>query len=94
MKLPSGIAVNQADAELPPSWRGLFSAHSTLSIYLHNTSVDLMALDDHDEYLRGALALALVVILTYVKRRRARTLAEWALVLDVLEDMEMAEGEK
>ena len=46
-----------------------------------------MASDDHDERVRGALAVALAVILTYKKRRRARTLAEWALVLDVLEDI-------
>ena len=61
-----------------------------------HTSVDLMASDDHDErLLRGALAeLALVTFFTYEKRHRARTLAEWALVLDVLEDMETAEGEE
>ena len=44
-----------------------------------------MVSDDHDECLRGALAVALVVFLTYEKRRRAKTLAEWALILDVLE---------
>ena len=45
--------------------------------HLHNTSVDLMASDYHDERLWGALAVvALVVFLTYEKRRRARTLAE------------------
>ena len=54
-----------------------------------------MASDDHDErLLRGALAVALGVFLTYEKRRRARTLAEWALVLDVLEGVEAAEGEE
>ena len=53
-----------------------------------------MALDDHDERLRGAPAVALVVFLTYEKRRRATTLVEWVLVLDVLEDMETAEGEE
>ena len=53
-----------------------------------------MASDDHDECLRGALAVALVVFLTYEKRRRARTLSEWALVLTMLEDMETAEGEE
>ena len=51
-----------------------------------------MASDDHDERVRGAFAVALVVVLTYKKRRRARTLVEWALVLDVLEGMETAEG--
>ena len=50
-----------------------------------------MALDDRDEGLRGALAVALVVFLTCEKRRRAKTLAEWALILDVLEDTETAE---
>ena len=44
-----------------------------------------MTSDDHNERLRGAFAVALVVFLTYEKRRRARTLAEWALVLDALE---------
>ena len=53
-----------------------------------------MAPDDHDEHLRGALAVALVVCLTYEKRRRARTLAEWALILDMLEDMETAKREE
>ena len=43
-----------------------------------------MASDDHDGRVRGALAVALVIVLTYKKRRRSRTLAEWALVLDVL----------
>ena len=62
--------------------------------HLHTTSVDLMALDDHDEHLWGALAVALVVVLTYEKRRRARTLAEWTLISDVLEHMETAEGEE
>ena len=52
-----------------------------------------MASDDHDERLKGALAVALVVFLTYQKWCRAKTSAEWALVLDVLEDMETAEGE-
>ena len=33
-------------------------------------------------------------LLTYEKRRRARTLAEKALILDGLEDMETAEGEE
>ena len=41
--------------------------------HLHNTSVDLMASDDHDERLRGALAVALVVFLTCERRHRART---------------------
>ena len=53
-----------------------------------------MASDDQKERLRGTLALALVVFLTYdtyEKRRRARTLDEWALVLDVLTDTETAE---
>ena len=53
-----------------------------------------MAPDDHDERVRGALAIALVVVLTYKKRRRARTLAECALVLGVLEDVETTEGEE
>ena len=53
-----------------------------------------MAADDHDQRLGGALAVALVVFLTYEKRRRVRTLTEWALVLDVLEDMETAGGEE
>ena len=52
--------------------------------HLHNTSVNRMASDDHDKCLRGAIAVALVVFLTYEKRCRARILAEWALVLDVL----------
>ena len=43
-----------------------------------------MPSDDHDERVRGALAVALVVVLTYNKRCQARTLAEGALVLDVL----------
>ena len=53
-----------------------------------------MASDDHDERLRRALAAALVVCLTYEKQHRSRTLAEWTLVLDVLEDMKRAEGEE
>ena len=54
-----------------------------------------MASDDHDELLRGALAtVALVVFSTYERRPRARTLAEWAMVSDVLEDMETAEGQE
>ena len=44
--------------------------------HLHNTSVDLMASDDRDDAFWGALAVALVVLLTYEKRRWARTLAE------------------
>ena len=56
----------------------------TLHLENQNTSpVDLMALDGHDERLRKALAVALVVLLTYEKRRRARLLAEWVLLLDV-----------
>ena len=49
----------------------------------NNTWVHLMASDDHDERVRGALTVALVVFLTYIntKRHRARTLAEWALAL-------------
>ena len=61
---------------------------------LHNTSVDLMASHGHVERPRGALAVALVVFLTYENRHRARTLVERALVLDVLDDMETAEGEE
>ena len=53
-----------------------------------------MASDGHDECLKEALAVPLAVFLTYEKQRQARTLAEWALVLDVLEDMETAEGEE
>ena len=53
-----------------------------------------MTSDDHNERLRGAFAVALVVFLTYEKRRRARTLAEWALVLDALEYIKTAEGEE
>ena len=53
-----------------------------------------MASDDHDERFRRALAVALAVFLTYKKRRRARTLDEWALNLDVLEDMATAEEEE
>ena len=54
-----------------------------------------MASGDHDERVtRGALAVALVVVLTYKKRRRTKTLAEWALDLDVLEDMETTEGKE
>ena len=54
-----------------------------------------MASDDHDERLWGALAVvALVVFLTYEKRRRARTLAEQALILAGLEDTETAKGEE
>ena len=37
--------------------------------HLHNTSVDLMASDDRDDAFWGALAVALVVLLTYEKRR-------------------------
>ena len=51
-----------------------------------------MASDDHDERVRGALNVALVVVLTYKKRRRVRTLVEWALVLDVVENIETLEG--
>ena len=55
--------------------------------HLHNTSVDLMALHDNVERLRGALAVALLVAFsTCDKRRRARSLDEWALVSEVLED--------
>ena len=78
-KLPSGIAVNPAHVEFPSRRRGLPSAHIT--------SVDIMASLDHDERLRGALATTLIVFLTYEKRRRARTLIEWAIILDVLEDI-------
>ena len=48
----------------------------------------LMASGDRHERVRGALAVALVVFLTDEKRRRDRTLTEWTLVLDMLEDME------
>ena len=53
-----------------------------------------MASDNRYERLWGALAVALVVFLTYEKRRRARTLAEYALTLDGLENMVTAEGEE
>ena len=62
--------------------------------HLHNTSVHLTALDDRHERVRGALAVALEVLLTYRKRRRARTLAEWAMVLDGLDDMETRRGKR
>ena len=52
-----------------------------------------MASANYDEHLRGALAEALPV-LTYEKRRQAKTLAEWTLVLDAIEDMETAEREE
>ena len=52
-----------------------------------------MASDDCHERVRGALAVARAVCLTYKERRRARTLAEWALILDVLEDIETTEEE-
>ena len=35
-----------------------------------------MASENHGERVRGALAVALLVFLTYTKWRRARTLAE------------------
>ena len=38
-----------------------------------------------------ALAVALVMFPTYKKRRQARTLVGWALILNVLENMEMTE---
>ena len=53
-----------------------------------------MASDDHDERLREALPVALVVFLAYEKRHRATTFTEWALVLDVLEDKETVEGQE
>ena len=53
-----------------------------------------MVSDDHDEHVRRALAVALVVVLTYKKWFRARTLAEWALVLGMLEDIEATEEEE
>ena len=43
-----------------------------------------MASDDCHERVKGALAVALPVFLAYKKRRRVSTLAERALVLDVL----------
>ena len=55
MKLPSGIAVNPAHVELPPRQRGLSPAQHFE--HLHNTSIDLMASDDHDERLRGERSL-------------------------------------
>ena len=53
-----------------------------------------MVSNGYDERARGALTVALAVLLTYKKRRRARILAQWALALDVLENMEMTEGEE
>ena len=52
-----------------------------------------MALDDDEVCLRAALTVTLVVFLTLEKRRQARTLTEWALILEVLEDMETTEKE-
>ena len=52
-----------------------------------------MASDDRHERVRGALAVALAVFLTYKKLRQARTLVECALVLDTLEHMETTEGD-
>ena len=46
-----------------------------------------MALDDHEVCLKAALAVTLVVFLTLEKRRQARTLTEWALILEVLKDI-------
>ena len=44
-------------------------------------------LDDHKVCLKAALAATLVVFLTLEKRRQARTLTEWALILEVLKDI-------
>ena len=53
-----------------------------------------MALDDDEVCLKAALAVTLVVFLTLEKRRQARTLTEWALILEVLEEeMETTEKE-
>ena len=52
-----------------------------------------MALDDDEVCLKSALAVTLAVFLTLEKRRQARTLTEWALILEVLEDMETTEKE-
>ena len=52
-----------------------------------------MALDDDEVCLKAALALTLVVFLTLEKRLQARTLTEWALILEVLEDMVATEKE-
>ena len=46
-----------------------------------------MALDDREVCLKAALAATLVVFLTLEKRRQARTLTEWALILEVLKDI-------
>ena len=46
-----------------------------------------MALDYHEVCLKAALAVTLVVFLTLEKRRQARTLTEWALILEVLKDI-------
>ena len=51
-----------------------------------------MGSDDHDERLGGALPVALVSFLIYKKRRRAKTLAEWALILRETADVEENEG--
>ena len=53
-----------------------------------------MASDDRHERVREVLAVALAVFLTYKKWRLARTLAEWALVLDVLNDIDTTEREE
>ena len=52
-----------------------------------------MALDDDEVCLKAALAVTLIVFLTLEKRRQTRTLTEWALILEVLEDMETTEKE-
>ena len=51
-----------------------------------------MASDDRHERVREAPTVALAMFLTYKKRRQARTLAEWALVLYVLEDIQIDNG--
>ena len=52
-----------------------------------------MAVDDDEVCLKAALTVTLVVFLTLEKRRQARTLTKWALILEVLEDMETTEEE-
>ena len=90
---PSAIAAHPAHVELPPKQRGLDARGTQHREHLHNMSLSLMASDDCRERVRGALAVALAMCLTYKERRRARTLAEWALILDVLEDIETTEEE-
>ena len=80
------VSCKPPHVELPPKTERavLGTEHSE---HPHHTSVDLMALDDHEVCLKAALATTLVVFLTLEKRRQARTLTEWALILEVLKDI-------